>query len=105
MNIAERFVPQDGHIQINHRGSRVDIRVGTMLTIYGESLVMRPLEKNSKVLTTEELGLDKFRANLLVKLVEKAARAFSGNWADWKRQDHDALRGFAGAFTRRNSKS
>ena len=41
MNIAERFMPQDGHIQINHRGVRVDIRVGTMPTIYGESLVMR----------------------------------------------------------------
>jgi type IV pilus assembly protein PilB len=38
MNIAERFMPQDGHIQINHRGNRVDIRVGTMPTIYGESL-------------------------------------------------------------------
>src|SRR6201999_4068529 len=38
MNIAERFMPQDGHIQIHHRGARVDIRVGTMPTIYGESL-------------------------------------------------------------------
>ncbi|HUR45403.1 MAG TPA: ATPase, T2SS/T4P/T4SS family, partial [Candidatus Saccharimonadales bacterium] len=47
MNIAERFLPQDGHIQINHRGARVDIRVGTMPTIHGESLVMRLLEKNS----------------------------------------------------------
>jgi len=48
MNIAERFMPQDGHIQIHHRGTRVDIRVGTMPTIYGESLVMRLLEKNSR---------------------------------------------------------
>jgi type II secretory ATPase GspE/PulE/Tfp pilus assembly ATPase PilB-like protein len=65
MNIAERFMPQDGHIQINHRGARVDIRVGTMPTIYGESLVMRLLEKNSKVLTAEELGLDAGRSALL----------------------------------------
>ena len=71
MNIAERFVPQDGHIQIFHRGSRVDIRVGTMPTIYGESLVMRLLEKNTKVLTAEELGLDKGRAQELGRLVEK----------------------------------
>jgi type IV pilus assembly protein PilB len=71
MNIAERFMPQDGHIQIHHRGSRVDIRVGTMPTIYGESLVMRLLEKNSKVQTTEELGLDPERAALLSRLVEK----------------------------------
>jgi type II secretory ATPase GspE/PulE/Tfp pilus assembly ATPase PilB-like protein len=71
MNIAERFMPQDGHIQINHRGARVDIRVGTMPTIYGESLVMRLLEKNTKVSTTEELGLDAKRAALLARLVEK----------------------------------
>ncbi|HEY4414286.1 MAG TPA: GspE/PulE family protein [Verrucomicrobiae bacterium] len=71
MNIAERFMPQDGHIQINHRGARVDIRVGTMPTIYGESLVMRLLEKNSRVSTAEELGLDANRAAVLARLVEK----------------------------------
>jgi len=71
MNIAERFMPQDGHIQIHHRGARVDIRVGTMPTIYGESLVMRLLEKNSKLLSTEELGLDPERSALLDRLVEK----------------------------------
>jgi type II secretory ATPase GspE/PulE/Tfp pilus assembly ATPase PilB-like protein len=71
MNIAERFMPQDGHIQIHHRGSRVDIRVGTMPTIYGESLVMRLLEKSSRVQTHQELGLDPERAALLRRLVEK----------------------------------
>jgi type II secretory ATPase GspE/PulE/Tfp pilus assembly ATPase PilB-like protein len=71
MNIAERFMPQDGHIQIHHRGARVDIRVGTMPTIYGESLVMRLLEKNSRLLTPVELGLDQERSNLMARLVEK----------------------------------
>ncbi len=71
MNIAERYMPQDGHIQINHRGIRVDIRVGTLPTIYGEGLVLRLLEKNTKVLTAQELGLDEKRAALLSRLVEK----------------------------------
>src|SRR5436190_16009087 len=71
MNIAERFLPQDGHIQIHHRGARVDIRVGTMPTIYGESIVLRLLEKNSRVLTPQELGLDEERAALMSRLVEK----------------------------------
>src|SRR5579864_1802857 len=71
MNIAERFMPQDGHIQIHHRGARVDIRVGTMPTIYGESLVMRLLEKDSKALTHQELGLDPERSQLMARLVEK----------------------------------
>lgn len=71
MNIAERYLPQDGHIQIHHRGVRVDIRVGTMPTIYGESVVLRLLEKDSRVLRTEELGLDSERAVLLSRLVSK----------------------------------
>jgi type II secretory ATPase GspE/PulE/Tfp pilus assembly ATPase PilB-like protein len=71
MNIAERFMPQDGHIQINHRGARVDIRVGTMPTIYGESMVLRLLEKNTKLLSPQELGLDAERSAMLGRLVEK----------------------------------
>jgi type IV pilus assembly protein PilB len=71
MNIAERFLPQDGHIQIHHRGKRVDIRVGTMPTIYGESMVLRLLEKSSEVATPQELGLDADRAVQLSRLVEK----------------------------------
>src|ERR1043166_1610503 len=71
MNIAERFMPQDGHIQIHHRGARVDIRVGTMPTIYGESLVLRLLEKDTKLLSLQELGLDPERARVMQGLVEK----------------------------------
>lgn len=71
MNIAERYLPQDGHIQIHHRGSRVDIRVGSMPTIHGESLVLRLLEKNSRLLTPRELGLDPVRSDLLARLVGK----------------------------------
>jgi type IV pilus assembly protein PilB len=71
MNIAERFLPQDGHIQIHHRGTRVDIRVGTMPTIHGESMVLRLLEKGAKVLTPGELGLDAVRAATLNRLVSK----------------------------------
>jgi type II secretory ATPase GspE/PulE/Tfp pilus assembly ATPase PilB-like protein len=71
MNIAERYLPQDGHIQINHRGARVDIRVGTLPTIYGEAMVLRLLEKGVKFLTAQELGLDDERTALLFKLVQK----------------------------------
>ena len=71
MNIAERFMPQDGHIQINHRGARVDIRVGTMPNIHGESLVMRLLVKDEKLKHPRELGLGESRAALLDHLVRK----------------------------------
>ncbi|HAB19351.1 MAG TPA: GspE/PulE family protein [Verrucomicrobiota bacterium] len=71
MNIAERFMPQDGHIQINHRGARVDIRVGTMPNIHGESLVMRLLVKDEKLQHPRELGLGAERATTLEHLVQK----------------------------------
>jgi len=71
MNIAERYLPQDGHIQIQHGTKRVDIRVGTMPTVYGESVVLRLLEKDGGVQTLGSLGFEGERARRLERLVEK----------------------------------
>jgi len=57
MNIAERYVPQDGHITLRFEGRKVDIRVSTVPTIYGESVVMRILDKESINLDLATLGL------------------------------------------------
>ncbi len=57
MNIAERYVPQDGHITLRFEGRKVDIRVSTVPTIYGESVVMRILDKEAMNLTLESVGL------------------------------------------------
>ncbi|MBL8745343.1 MAG: type II/IV secretion system protein [Phycisphaerae bacterium] len=57
MNIAERYVPQDGHITLRFEGRKVDIRVSTVPTIYGESVVMRLLDKESVSLDLESLGM------------------------------------------------
>ena len=91
MNIAERYMPQDGHIQINHRGKRVDIRVGTLPTIYGEGMVLRLLEKNSKLLTPLELGLEPERADLMWRLVEKPHGLFLTTGPTGQRQNHHSL--------------
>ncbi|MFN7021022.1 MAG: GspE/PulE family protein [Phycisphaerales bacterium] len=56
MNIAERYVPQDGHITLRFEGRKVDIRVSTVPTIYGESVVMRILDKESINLDLTTLG-------------------------------------------------
>ncbi len=58
LNIAERFVPQDGHIEFTGKKGRVDIRVSTVPTVYGESIVMRLLDKTASLLELEELGMD-----------------------------------------------
>jgi len=56
MNIAERRLPQDGRIRVTVRGRRVDIRVSTMPTVHGESIVMRLLDRSSVFLPLEKLG-------------------------------------------------
>src|SRR5213596_690846 len=56
MNIAERRLPQDGRIRVTVRGRRVDIRVSTIPTVHGESIVMRLLDRSSVFLPLEKLG-------------------------------------------------
>jgi len=57
MDIAERYVPQDGHIGLRLEGRKVDIRVSTVPTIYGESVVMRLLDKQNIQLDLAALGM------------------------------------------------
>jgi general secretion pathway protein E len=56
MNIAERRLPQDGRIRVTLHGQRVDIRVSTMPTVHGESIVMRLLQRSSVFHPLEQLG-------------------------------------------------
>ena len=56
MNIAERRLPQDGRIRVSLHGRRVDIRVSTIPTVHGESIVMRLLARASVFLPLEKLG-------------------------------------------------
>ncbi|GJQ30898.1 MAG: type II secretion system protein GspE [Phycisphaerae bacterium] len=57
MNIAERYAPQDGHISLRFEGRKIDIRVSTVPTLYGESVVMRILDKESITLDLATLGM------------------------------------------------
>jgi general secretion pathway protein E len=56
MNIAERRLPQDGRIRTAVDGRDLDIRVSTIPTVYGESVVMRLLDRASLRLGLDELG-------------------------------------------------
>jgi len=57
LNIAERRLPQDGRIKLQMLGKELDLRVSTIPTMYGESVVMRLLDKDNIVLDFEALGL------------------------------------------------
>jgi general secretion pathway protein E len=56
LNIAERRLPQDGRIRFKSMGKNIDMRVSTLPTIYGESIVMRILDRGGVVLNLEKLG-------------------------------------------------
>ena len=67
LDIAERRKPQDGRISLNAAaaGRTLDIRVATLPTVEGESVVMRLLDKSKRAPTLEELGLsEEMRARL-----------------------------------------
>ena len=58
LNIAERRLPQDGRIKMKVLGKDLDLRVSTLPTMYGESVVMRILDKsNTQIYDLEKLGL------------------------------------------------
>ncbi|AQT68172.1 Type II traffic warden ATPase [Anaerohalosphaera lusitana] len=58
MNIAERFVPQDGHIEFSGNKGKIDIRVSTVPTVFGESITMRILDRSAALISLEELGMN-----------------------------------------------
>ncbi len=61
LNIAERRLPQDGRIKIKTMGREVDLRVSTLPTLYGESVVMRLLDRSAgDFYDLERLGFDAY---------------------------------------------
>ncbi|MBI5100293.1 MAG: Flp pilus assembly complex ATPase component TadA [Nitrospirae bacterium] len=71
MNIAERRLPQDGRIKVTVGGRAIDIRVSTLPTIYGESIVMRLLDKETSFVTLEEIGFDRLILDIYEAVIKK----------------------------------
>ena len=57
LDIAEKRKPQDGRIRVKVAGRDVDVRISTVPTTWGESVVMRILDRSSVLLSLEDLGL------------------------------------------------
>jgi len=57
MNIAERRIPQDGRVSMRIEGRTIDIRVATLPAAFGERVTMRLLDRSSRIITLEELGV------------------------------------------------
>jgi len=71
LNIAERRLPQDGRIPIRVQGKELDLRVSTVPTMFGESVVMRLLDKESVRFDFDALGFDGSPRERLLAILEQ----------------------------------
>jgi type IV pilus assembly protein PilB len=71
LNIAERRLPQDGRIQKNIGGRQVDLRVSTLPTQFGESVVLRVLDRSAVQLDLEKLAMPPHIYNYICQTIEK----------------------------------
>jgi type IV pilus assembly protein PilB len=71
MNIAERRIPQDGRIVKQFGDKQVDMRVSSLPTQYGESVVLRVLDRSSVNLSLENLGLPPHIFEYITETIEK----------------------------------
>ena len=73
LDIAERRLPQDGHIHLRRDGKKYDLRVSTMPTVLGEKIVIRVLTQSSTRVSLNEIG---FPADLLSRWEDLIARPY-----------------------------
>jgi type IV pilus assembly protein PilB len=71
MNIAERRLPQDGRIQKHIAGRSVDLRVSTLPTQFGESVVLRVLDRTTVNLDLEMLGMPDYIHEYILDLINR----------------------------------
>ncbi|MBN2372842.1 type II secretion system ATPase GspE [bacterium] len=71
LNIAERRLPQDGRVRLRVAGRKIDLRVSTVPTLYGESVVLRVLDRESIFLRLEDLGFPSDKLDDFERLIHK----------------------------------
>src|SRR4029450_1725393 len=69
LNIAEKRLPQDGRIRIKIAGKDIDLRVSTLPTSFGESVVMRLLDKSKVLLDLGAIGVSGVALNHMMDLI------------------------------------
>ncbi len=71
LDIAEKRKPQDGRIRVKVAGRDVDVRISTVPTSWGESVVMRLLDRSSVLLSLEDLGLEGKKLQTINSLIHR----------------------------------
>jgi len=71
LNISEKRLPQDGRIAMMVSGKQVDLRVSCLPTAFGESIVLRVLDRSSVNLEIESLGLPKYVYDFVTEVIQR----------------------------------
>ena len=71
LDIAEKRKPQDGRIRVKVAGRDVDVRISTVPTTHGESIVMRLLDRSAVLLSLEDLGLEGKKVETINSLIHR----------------------------------
>ncbi len=71
LDISERRLPQDGRIKLKVHGKDIDMRVSTLPTLYGESIVIRILDRDNLTVELEKMGFPKQELEQFQKLIHK----------------------------------
>lgn len=71
LDIAERRLPQDGRISLNVAGNNVDLRVAVLPTMFGESVVLRILDRSNVQLELDKIGLREDDLAMVKKLIDR----------------------------------
>ena len=69
LNIAERRLPQDGRIRMGLEGRRLDLRVSTLPTLHGESVVMRILDRAAILMPLDHLGFEERNRRSIERII------------------------------------
>jgi type IV pilus assembly protein PilB len=67
INIAERRIPQDGRLSVNAHGKKIDLRVATLPTVWGEKVVMRILDNSTARMDLSDLGFSPYNFTIFEK--------------------------------------
>ena len=71
LDIAERRVPQDGKISVTIGGRNVDLRVSTLPTMFGESVVVRILDRSVVSLDLDKIGMEERSLDYFREVIQK----------------------------------
>ena len=73
LDISEKRLPQDGRLMVSIRDARIDVRMSTMPSQYGETVVLRLLNRRATLQTLQNLGMPDYVGERFVEIIQRSA--------------------------------